>query len=60
VKLDIKLVTCPRCGRDYQGYPALSRLDNKTEVCSPCGTDEALRDMLGLLEYDGKKKWVKP
>ena len=25
------------------GYPALSRIDNKTEICSQCGTEEALR-----------------
>lgn len=41
---------CPRCGggipNDLQRgkYPgALSRDDNETEVCSGCGTDEALR-----------------
>ncbi len=26
--------------------PALSRTDNKTYVCSPCGTEEALEDAL--------------
>ena len=26
--------------------PALSRLDNKTSVCSSCGTEEALEDAL--------------
>lgn len=37
---------CPRClGMLPIGYPgALSRVDNKTEICSPCGTDEALTD----------------
>jgi len=33
---------CPRCGQDYVGFPALSRVDNKTEICSPCGTEEGL------------------
>ena len=40
---------CPRCGHlipnDEQpgAYPgALSRADNKTEVCSDCGTHEAM------------------
>jgi predicted RNA-binding Zn-ribbon protein involved in translation (DUF1610 family) len=34
--------TCPRCGHYSQQFPALSRADNKTEICSACGTDEAL------------------
>lgn len=42
--------TCPRCLGDipstaHRGeYPgATSRYDNKTEVCSACGHDEAMR-----------------
>jgi hypothetical protein len=36
---------CPRCVERYlpATYPgALSRADNATEICSTCGTDEAL------------------
>lgn len=33
---------CPKCGNYIQGRPALSRADNKTEICSNCGTLEAL------------------
>lgn len=33
---------CPRCHKEYDGYPAISREDNKTEICSQCGQDEAL------------------
>jgi len=33
---------CPRCMADYQGHPALSRLDNRTEICPACGVAEAL------------------
>lgn len=33
---------CPRCGKMYDGYSALSRGDNKTNICPACGTDEAL------------------
>lgn len=33
---------CPRCGVTYTDYPALSRLDNKTDICTKCGTDEAM------------------
>ena len=34
--------TCPRCKQKTTDYPALSRKDNKTEICSQCGTDEAM------------------
>lgn len=33
---------CPRCGNAYTGVPSLSRDDNKTYICSDCGTREAL------------------
>jgi ribosomal protein L40E len=35
---------CPRCGKNYCGFPAISRRDNKTEICSDCGTQEAMFD----------------
>ena len=35
---------CPRCKKDYTEYPALSRVDNKTNICSKCGTAEAMWD----------------
>jgi len=38
---------CPRCGRTYTEYPALSRVDNETAICPDCGTKEAL-DSLGI------------
>ena len=39
---------CPRC-REYTLHPtevmnALCRRDNKTYICSPCGTEQALGD----------------
>ncbi len=33
---------CPRCKQVIIGYPAISRADNKTEICSNCGIIEAL------------------
>ena len=36
---------CPRCKRTTIDFPAISRKDNKTEICSACGTDEALIDL---------------
>ena len=44
---------CARCGNAIIGYPAISRKDNKTEICSNCGTLEALED---LMEHDRKFK----
>ncbi len=43
------LTICPRCQelRDMT-YPALSRRDNKTAICSPCGVDEAIREYRGM------------
>lgn len=37
---------CPRCGETYEGYPALSRADNKTLICDSCGTAEAIEEYL--------------
>lgn len=33
---------CPRCGHMISFYPAISRVDNKTEICADCGMHEAL------------------
>lgn len=33
---------CPKCGKTYKGYPALSRADSKTEICPEFRTLEAL------------------
>jgi len=35
---------CPRCKKLTQGFGATSRRDNKTKICSNCGTEEALFD----------------
>lgn len=37
---------CARCKNAIIGYPAISREDNKTEICSNCGTLEALEDLI--------------
>jgi hypothetical protein len=54
IKTEIKTAPiCPRCNGfipnnetpgAYMG--ALSRRDNKTEICSSCGVDEALEDFM--------------
>lgn len=36
---------CPRCHKEVVGeHPAISRRDNETEICSECGTEEAIFD----------------
>ena len=44
--------TCPRCKwnlLESHPPPAISRRDNKTRICSQCGTREALEDS-GLID----------
>jgi hypothetical protein len=36
---------CPLCHRTYSEAPALSRTDNKTLICSECGTRQALQSV---------------
>lgn len=40
---------CPVCGRKYTEPSALSRRDNKTQICPQCGTEEALEDYFNSL-----------
>ena len=44
---------CNRCGNYFIGQSAVSRKDNKSEVCRKCGTEEALEDYehRGFIEY---------
>ena len=37
---------CPICGEEYAEPPALSRIDNKTEICSSCGIRQAVENIL--------------
>ena len=50
-----RLAQCPRCTNwCNMAMPALSRKDNKTAICSACGTDEAMREYLNIPE----KEWI--
>jgi predicted RNA-binding Zn-ribbon protein involved in translation (DUF1610 family) len=35
---------CPKCQEVFDEYPAISRRDNKTEICPRCGVEEAMED----------------
>lgn len=45
VDMIAKISVCPRCGQTYHGRPAVSRADGKTQICSDCGTREALESI---------------
>ena len=34
---------CPKCSGPMGGYPAISRKDNQTEICSTCGLKKRWR-----------------
>lgn len=36
---------CPICNKEYSERPAMSRADNKTEICPTCGMLEAVRSV---------------
>lgn len=48
---------CPRCGlntlRPEKVMNALSRRDNKTYICSDCGTAEAMEDYAAKMGLGG-------
>lgn len=48
-RMELKAWKCPRCGEVTTGFPALSRTDNATDVCSQCGVDEAMEQFAGHL-----------
>lgn len=37
---------CPICNKAYNKHPAISRVDNRTEICPECGIKEALRNFI--------------
>lgn len=41
---------CPKCKHTYKGHPAISRVDNKTEICPDCGLNEAIMAMIKATE----------
>lgn len=47
---------CPRCHMNYSEPPAISRRDNKTMICSKCGTKEALYDFVGNVKKEEKNQ----
>lgn len=64
--MNIEDYKCPTCDGyipnnnnigKYSG--AISRRDNKTEICSDCGTREGMKDyLLSKLGLDPNDKWI--
>jgi hypothetical protein len=50
---------CPRCGGPITGFPALSRRDNKTNICNECGVIEALIDAGYMRPDDVETAFIK-
>lgn len=48
------LRTCPRCGAQYGGVPALSRKYPSKQICPDCGTREAL-ESIGVFTDEQEK-----
>lgn len=44
----LEIQRCPKCGKEFTEYPALSREDNETEICPECGIAEAISAFVGL------------
>lgn len=51
-----KKTKCPICNKPLGKYPAISRQDNKTKICSNCGTLEALAAFKESLKGDNKNE----
>ena len=47
------MVVCPKCRKPYTGRPALSRVDNKTDICPDCGMREAIESIPGMNDRRG-------
>ena len=55
-KMSDKVKHCPRCSESYTGFPALSRRDNKTEICGSCGTEEGMEDFVKAIIKQGENE----
>lgn len=43
----VQIRICPLCGEAYGDHPAISRIDNETQICPQCGTRQSL-DSIGI------------
>jgi len=57
--MTIKNFVCPRCKTRVVVHPAISRMDDVTEVCANCGTLEALEVWKEYLDESMIYGWKK-
>lgn len=53
---DMRHTKCPHCEQQMSRFPALSRRDNKTLICSDCGRREALEDIYNYCKWQEEDK----
>ena len=53
--IETKAKQCPHCDKPLTEFPALSRADNKTEICPACGVREAMEAMAGIKPMKDKR-----
>ena len=53
--MENKKPRCAICKSCMQGYPAISRKDNKTKICSKYGIMEALKIFIDYQKKNSKK-----
>ncbi len=46
---------CPICGKVFTDPPAISRKDNKTQICPTCGTNEALEEFAKAMGWSEER-----
>ncbi len=47
---------CPKCNKEYNNRPAISRIDNKTRICPACGVIEAIENIIESNKRSKRKK----
>lgn len=50
----MKVRVCPICKNKYNDYPAISRTDNRTEICPKCGQLEAMAAFIAFRNKEAK------
>jgi RNA polymerase subunit RPABC4/transcription elongation factor Spt4 len=52
--MNAKTLQCPNCNTHMEKpFVAISRRDNKTQICPPCGRQEAMEDIMKSLQRRG-------
>lgn len=55
----LEIQRCPKCKREFVEPPAISRVDNETEICPDCGVREAVEAFCRNCEENNLTKALK-